>query len=122
MKTFAKVLLGLALSALTLWLFLRNLDLRKVLSGIENANLPLLLAAIVIGYFGHLGLRARRWATMLRPSKEKVSFYNLFSTTAIGYAVSWLAPGRIGEVVRPVLLARREGFPVASSIATCAVQ
>lgn len=122
MKSLLKVLAGLALSALTFWLFLRNLDLVKVREGLEGANLPLLVLAIVVGYFGHLGLRARRWATMLRPLKRDVAFYNLFSTTAIGYAVSWLAPGRIGEVVRPVLLARREGIPPASCIATVGVE
>ena len=122
MKTIAKVLVGLALSALTFYLFLRNLDFGKVAATLADASLPLLSASIVIGYFGHLSLRARRWKTMLDPLKEHVSFYNLFSTTAIGYAISWLTPGRIGEVARPVLLARREGIPVAGVVATAAIE
>jgi uncharacterized protein (TIRG00374 family) len=51
-----------------------------------------------------------------------VRFYNLFSTTAIGYAVSWLTPGRIGEVVRPVLLAKRESIPVSGVLATAVIE
>jgi len=122
LKTIAKVLAGLALSALAFYLFFRNLDFGKVASSLADASLPLLFASIVIGYFGHLSLRARRWGTMLEPLKRRVSFYNLFSTTAIGYAISWLTPGRIGEVVRPVLLARREGIPVAGVLATAAIE
>ena len=122
MKTLLKVVVGLLLSAVTLYLFLRNLDFAKVRAGLEQANPALLIAAILIGYFGHLALRSRRWATMLAPLKSRVSFYNLFSTTAIGYALSWLAPGRIGEVVRPVLLARREAIPAAASVATIGVE
>lgn len=126
MKTLLKVGVGLALSALTLYLFMRNLDVERVRAGLMQANWPLLLAAILLGYFGHLSLRAFRWGLMLQPLKpkgaERLSFYNLFSTTAIGYAVSWLTPGRIGEIVRPLLLARREALPGASAIATVGLE
>ena len=122
MKTAVKLLAGLAISALTLWLFLRNLDFGKVGASLAGASVPLLLLSIALGYFGHLSLRARRWATMLRPIKTPISFYNLFSTTAIGYAVTCLAPGRLGEVARPVLLARRETMPVAGVLATAAIE
>ena len=122
MKTATKVSLGIAISALTLYLFLRNLDASKVASSLAEASLPLLFTSIAIGYFGHLALRARRWGTMLAPLKERVRYYNLFSTTAIGYAISWLTPGRIGEVVRPVLLAGRESIPVAGVLATAVIE
>ncbi len=122
LKTFAKILVGLVLSALTLYLFVRNLDLVKVRDGLAAANVPLLVTSILVGYFGHLSLRARRWATMLHPIKSHISFYNLFSTTAIGYALSGLTPGRLGEVARPVLLARREGMSVAGVLGTTAIE
>jgi uncharacterized protein (TIRG00374 family) len=122
MKTAAKVSVGIGISALTLYLFLRNLDFAAVAASLARASVPLLLVAIAIGYFGHLTLRSLRWATMLAPLKARVGFYNLFSTTAIGYAISWLTPGRIGEVVRPVLLAGRESIPVAGVLATAAIE
>ena len=122
MKTLLKVALGAALSVLTLWLFLRNLNFDEVWKGIAAANMPLLLLAIVVGYFGGLAVRSLRWRVMLEPLKARVSFYNLCSTTGIGYAVSWLAPGRLGEVVRPLLLARREGIPAAASVATVGLE
>ena len=113
---------GLAISALTLYLFVRTVDPATVAASLREASWPLLLASIAIGYFGHLSLRARRWGTMLAPLKADVGYYNLFSTTAIGYAISWLTPGRIGEVVRPVLLARRESIPVAGVLATAVIE
>src|SRR5436309_11388042 len=122
MKTLLKVLVGLALSALTLYLFVRNLDFVKVGATLAGASVPLLVLAILVGYFGHLATRSWRWATMLRPLKARVSFYNLFSTTAIGYAISWLVPLRIGEVARPVLLARRERIPVAGALAIAGIE
>src|SRR6476620_4329012 len=122
MKTLLKVVVGLSLSVLTFYLFVRNLDFEKVRAGLAAANLPLLGVAILVGYFGHLALRSRRWATMLAPLKTRISFYNLFSTTAIGYAVSWLTPGRMGEIVRPLLLGRREAIPGVSAIATVGLE
>lgn len=122
MKTLLKLVLGLALSALTLFLFLHNLDLGKVREGLAGASPLLLVLALVTGYFGHLAIRSLRWATMLAPLKARISFYNLFSTTAIGYAVSWLAPGRLGEILRPVLLARREAIPAVSTLATVGIE
>src|SRR5262245_14640414 len=122
MRTPLKVLGGLGLSALFLYLFLRDLDLREVWKSMRAAHVGLLLVAILMGYFGHLVTRSWRWAWMLRPLKARVSFYNLFSTTAIGYAVSWLIPMRLGEFARPVLLARREGIPAAEVLATAGIE
>jgi uncharacterized protein (TIRG00374 family) len=48
--------------------------------------------------------------------------YNLISTTMIGFMISFLVPFRAGEVVRPVLLARRERLSASSALATIAVE
>src|SRR5262249_44651818 len=56
------------------------------------------------------------------PLKDTVGFYDRFSTTAIGYAISWLTPGRMGEVARPILLARRHSLPVAGVLAIAAIE
>lgn len=122
MRILLKVTAGLGLSALFLYLFLRGLDLREVARSLGRANVGLLLVAIGLGYFGHLITRCWRWASMLRPLKARISFYNMFSTTAIGYAFSWLVPLRLGEVARPVLLARREGIPAAGVLATAGIE
>src|SRR5262245_18343951 len=122
MRTPLKVLIGLGLSALFLYLFLKDLDLHEVWRALRESRLGLLLIAIVVGYFGHLATRCWRWAWMLRPLTERISFYNMFSTTAIGYLLPGLVPLRLGEFARPVLLARREGMPAAEVLATCGIE
>ena len=41
-----------------------------------------------------------------------------FETTVIGFAASFLLPARAGEVLRPYLLAKREGLPPTACFAT----
>src|SRR4030095_17156806 len=113
MRTPLKVLIALALSALFLYLFLRDLDLHEVWRSLRGAHVGLLLVAIVVGYFGHLLTRCWRWASMLRPLKSRISFYNLFSTTAIGYVLSWLLPPRPGGVARAGPFGRAAEIPAS---------
>jgi uncharacterized protein (TIRG00374 family) len=53
---------------------------------------------------------------MLRPADRKVSLWKLNSDTAIGFAAIVLL-GRVGEVVRPYLIARSAGLPLSSQVA-----
>lgn len=69
--------------------------------------------AIFGTYFG----RALRWGVMLRPLKSQPSVRNLLSATVIGFTAITLF-GRPGELVRPYLIAKKEGVPVSSQLAT----
>ncbi len=60
--------------------------------------------------------RTVRWAIMLRPLKLRPSYWNLFKATAIGFTAVILF-GRPGELVRPYLVAAREGVAFASQLA-----
>src|SRR3989304_3309225 len=64
-----------------------------------------------------MGIRAVRWQGLLAPI-GLVSFGNAFRTTIIGFGASFLLPARAGEVIRPYLLARREGFSATAAFAT----
>ena len=55
-------------------------------------------------------LRAFRWQYLLAPIGP-TRFRVAFETTVIGFAASFLLPARPGEVLRPYLLAKREGLP-----------
>jgi len=58
-------------------------------------------------------VRSQRWQLLLRPLGH-VPLLPLFSATSIGFFCNMVLPLRIGEVVRPVLLARRSGLPTTS--------
>jgi len=54
---------------------------------------------------------------LLRPVGD-VALLPLVSATAIGFLCNMILPLRVGEVVRPVLLARRAAVPVSSVLAS----
>ena len=62
-------------------------------------------------------LRALRWQYLLAPIGP-THFANAFRTTVIGFAASFLLPARAGEVIRPYLLARKEGLSATAAFAT----
>jgi uncharacterized protein (TIRG00374 family) len=61
--------------------------------------------------------RAQRWRLLLRPV-GRPDLLALFSATSIGFFCNMVLPLRVGEVVRPVLLARRTRLPVSSVFAS----
>jgi uncharacterized protein (TIRG00374 family) len=65
-------------------------------------------------------LRAVRWAILLRPTK-KVSAASLLGTQFIGFTAIALF-GRLGELVRPYLVARRTQLTLSSQLAVYAVE
>jgi uncharacterized membrane protein YbhN (UPF0104 family) len=60
--------------------------------------------------------RALRWQVMLRPFGRRVSVGKLTSDTAVGLTAVLLL-GRVGEVVRPYLIAMQAGLALSSQAA-----
>src|SRR6266545_3955902 len=88
-----------------LWWFGRKLNWLEVRQAVSHANPYLLgLAVLVISlaYF----FRAARWGALLAPLSP-ASLRNLFIATTVGFGAVFLA-GRMGEVVRPVVLPMRD--------------
>jgi uncharacterized protein (TIRG00374 family) len=65
---------------------------------------------------GHTVLRVLRWRVLLEPTRPGLRFRPMFVAVMIGYMTSWVIPGRMGELVRPLLLSAREGVPLGPSI------
>ena len=65
-------------------------------------------------------LRATRWAVLVRPQK-KVTTYSLFGPQVIGFAALALF-GRLADLVRPYLVARKTSLSVSSQIAVYTVE
>jgi len=120
MKTWQKNILtfiiGLGIGVGFLYLILRNQDMEKIWQNITKVNILWLLASIVVIFSAYL-TRMARWRIILAPVK-KVSFKNLFSATMIGFMAVALLPLRVGEIIRPYLLARRENISKSLTFAT----
>src|SRR5512140_543420 len=107
------VIVGFAVGLLA-W-FLRHADLAGVGREIAHGRLSLLVLAVgttLLTYF----LRSVRWRYLLK-GLGHVGLGNAFRATVIGFAASFLLPGRVGEVLRPYVLARRENFSVTAAFA-----
>lgn len=64
--------------------------------------------------------RAVRWAWLLRPTK-KVPLFSLLGTQVMGFTAVALI-GRIADLVRPYLVAKKTDLPVGSQIAVYVVE
>jgi uncharacterized protein (TIRG00374 family) len=76
--------------------------------------------AIGLIYFAYL-LRALRWKIFLKPVRPNVTATSLVSPTLIGFTGLALL-GRVGEFIRPYLIARRTGLPFSSQLAVWTVE
>lgn len=112
--------LGLIISIGFLFLALRGLQFGQVWTAMQSANYLWLIPGIAV-YFIGVWVRAWRWHYLLRPVK-KISTATMFPIVAIGYMGNNIYPARAGEVLRAVVLQRREGVAVSASLATIIVE
>ena len=116
MKASLRTVVVLALAAVLLALFLRNVDFWRVIREIGHAR-PEWLALSLVTVFVNLAIRAFRWQYLLEPL-GKVRFGSAFRATAVGFAASTVLPARAGEVIRPYFLARHEHMSATGAFAT----
>lgn len=112
--------LGVSISALFLWLALRGLHLGDFWGAVADAHYGWLLPGIGV-YFIGVWVRAWRWHYLLGPIK-KIPTKTMFPITTIGYMGNNIYPARAGEVLRAVILKRKEGVSVSASLATIIVE
>ncbi len=112
------VVIGLAVGLLAV--FLRNADLDRVWASVTSARPDFVLLSVLLTC-GTFIVRAERWQYLLGPLGP-TRFSTVFRTTVIGFAASAVLPARAGEVIRPYLLARREGLSATAAFATIIVE
>jgi uncharacterized protein (TIRG00374 family) len=113
-------LVGVLISAVFVWLALRGLQLSEFWKVVSRANYWWILPGIAV-YFVGMWARAWRWHYLLKPVKV-ISTNAMFPITTIGYMGNNIYPARAGEVLRAVILKRRENVPVSASLATIIVE
>lgn len=112
--------LGLAISAVFLWLALRGLHLAEVGEMLRTADYRWLIPSVAV-YFVGVWVRTWRWDYMLRPLKQ-IPVRRLFPVVVIGYMGNNVYPFRAGELLRSYVLYRREGVSISASLATVIVE
>ncbi|OGN95759.1 MAG: TIGR00374 family protein [Chloroflexi bacterium RBG_13_50_21] len=112
--------LGLIISAVFLYLVLRKIDYVALWQVLRKANYWWLIPGVAV-YFIALWVRSWRWHYLLRPLKA-IPTRTMFPIVTMGYAGNNIFPARAGEVVRAVILKRKEGVPISASLATIIVE
>src|SRR5262245_15662305 len=116
MRSHLRAALVLLLTIGLLAYFLRGVNLGEVGEQTREAGVRLLVLGVCVAMMTY-ALRAFRWQYLLAPIGP-TRFATAFRTTVIGFAASFLLPARPGEVLRPYLLARREGLSPTACFAT----
>lgn len=114
------VWLGLFISAVFLWLAFREVDFTLVWEKLKTTNLTYVLLGIA-SYFISLFIRTWRWRVLLLPMKP-ISVLRLFPVLSAGYMANNVYPARAGDILRTVLLRRKEDVPISASLATIIVE
>src|SRR5215208_6945575 len=112
--------LGVLISIVFIWLALRGLRLEQFWDSVKQANYIWLIPGVAV-YFVGVWVRAWRWHYLLQPIKH-IPTSQMFPITTIGYMGNNIYPARAGEVLRAVILKRKEGVSVSASLATIIVE
>ena len=120
LRSILRTLVVITLAIGLLAIFLRNADLARVWTVMKSARLDMMLAALAITGVTYI-VRAERWQYLLGPLGP-TRFSAVLRATVIGFAASAVLPARAGEVLRPYLLARREGLNATATFATIIVE
>lgn len=109
------------LTLVFLFFFFRSVNWNEVLGYLTDVDLKFFILMIVLVPV-HLLTRSFRWRFLLIHEKKDVKFYNMFASVSIGFTVTLLFPGRIGELVRPLYLAQKEKMSKGFAIGTVVVE
>jgi hypothetical protein len=116
-----RLVASLLLSAAFLYLFLRTFDLEAAWLSLRAAD-PALIGLALLANLATFLIRAWRWRWLLAPVRRGIGMDSLVSATFIGFMVSFVVPFRLGEIVRPALLARRERLRWSAALGTVALE
>ena len=108
--------LGLLIAGIALFLTYRKTDMAQLTTALSEISWPLLLLVLpplALSYW----FRIVRWRILLSPMAE-VTTGQASGPLLTGFMVNSLLPGRVGEILRALLLSRRAPVPRASSFAT----
>ena len=120
MKISWRGVVGLALSALLLWLAFRDVNWHEVVAAVRQANIALVVLAVLVGNSMFL-LRAIRWRPILAPVAPGLPIGTLWRATAIGMMANNILPARIGELVRAYALSRETTVTFSAAFASLVV-
>jgi glycosyltransferase 2 family protein len=114
------VWIGMGISLILLGYLFAQVEYGRLWEALASADQSFLFLATAL-MAATLAIRSWRWQYLLKPLKE-VGFSSLMSATCIGLMANMLFPARLGELVRAIVLGRRERIDSSAAFATVIVE
>ncbi|MCJ7737113.1 MAG: flippase-like domain-containing protein, partial [Anaerolineae bacterium] len=115
-----KVLAGLLISGVSLYIAVRSLEPTRVWEAFRAAQYRWIVPAVFLYLFA-LVARTARWRALLK-DERCIPLMDLLPTMAMGRGANNIYPFRTGEIVRVLLLNRRHSVSVAGGFAAILVE
>jgi len=119
MKKVIQLIAGIALGIFLFWWLFRDTDWSAVGHALRAASPGWLLFSTLLVFITFV-TRIFRWGYIVRTAGP-VSFRVMFSATQIGFLGNFTLPGRVGEVIRAVVLSRLTGLSFSRCFAFVAL-
>ena len=113
-------ILSIIVSIVCSWLFVRKIEWSLLKNALKEANYWYVIPTLIVALLIYI-VRALRWQGLLSHIK-RVSVLNLLSITLIGFMANNILPARVGEVLRPFILYKKEYIKFSTSFATVIVE
>jgi hypothetical protein len=120
LQRYGLLTLGIAVTAVSLWLSFRGTsatELKTAFVSADYTTLPVLWLLL----FGFYWLKVLRWKWLLAPSAA-LTTRQLFPPMLIGFAANNVLPAHLGEFVRVWEARRRFGIPVGTVLSTVVLE
>jgi uncharacterized protein (TIRG00374 family) len=111
---------GAVVSFACLYFATRGTDWETVGALLAGARLHW-VAALILACMGVLWVRTQRWRVLLRPL-GRVPLARALSATVIGFGAGAVLPFRLGEFVRPALIARKTRMKVSAALSSVVLE
>lgn len=120
MNRSARVALSVLISVVLLWFALRDVEWDAAIAAMRSADYVWILLMLPLTVWT-LYIRAQRWRVFLG-GVGSAPMRTLVSSTNIGFMANMVLPLRVGEVIRPVLLSRKERMPLSGVLGSCLLE
>jgi uncharacterized protein (TIRG00374 family) len=114
-------ILGLAISAVAVYLSVEKVDFKVLWTSFQSANYFFLVPAGILQFLVFF-LKASGWRYLLMPAKKEVRLGSTFSVLVIGLMVNNLFPAKMGELARAYLIGEKERLPKTLCFSTILVE
>src|SRR6188508_437845 len=120
LRNALRLSIGALVSLACLYFATRGTDWATVGALLAGAR-PLWVLLLVLACAAVLWVRTLRWRILLRPLGE-VPLQPALSATVIGFGAGGVLPFRLGELVRPALIARKTGMKMSAALSSVVLE